>query len=139
MGHKPNSIILDSWSVTAYLEDETAGRRVADLITEATRDCTALLMTAISAGEVWYIFARGTSEIEADQAIAEIESLGIEFVDVDWKLAESAARFKARYKMSYADGFAAALSTREKGAILVTGDKEFKRVEKEVKILWLNG
>jgi len=38
--------------------------------------------------------------------------------------------------MSYADCFAAALA-RQRKAELVTGDKEFREVEKEVKILWV--
>jgi len=38
--------------------------------------------------------------------------------------------------MSYADCFAAALA-KYRRVVLVTGDKEFKEVEKDVKILWL--
>jgi predicted nucleic acid-binding protein len=38
--------------------------------------------------------------------------------------------------MSYADCFAAALS-KQKGAELITGDPEFKAVEKDIKIHWL--
>jgi predicted nucleic acid-binding protein len=38
--------------------------------------------------------------------------------------------------MSYADCFAAALAKLKK-AELVTGDKEFRQVEGELKILWL--
>jgi hypothetical protein len=39
--------------------------------------------------------------------------------------------------MSYVDCFAAALAKLEK-AELVSGDNEFKEVEKEVKILWIS-
>jgi predicted nucleic acid-binding protein len=38
--------------------------------------------------------------------------------------------------MSYADAFAAALAEQEK-AILLTGDPDFKQVEKAIKIEWL--
>jgi len=38
--------------------------------------------------------------------------------------------------MSYADCFAAALAKLHK-AELVTGDKDFKQVESEIKILWI--
>jgi predicted nucleic acid-binding protein len=48
-----------------------------------------------------------------------------------------AATLKAHKKMSYADCFAAALAKMKK-AELVTGDKEFKEVRKEVKILWIS-
>ena len=38
--------------------------------------------------------------------------------------------------MSFADAFAAALA-KERKAELVTGDLEFKTLEKEIKIAWL--
>jgi ribonuclease VapC len=47
-----------------------------------------------------------------------------------------AAHLKARYPISYADAFAAALAKRN-GAHLMTGDPEFKAVEPEVAIHWL--
>ena len=51
-------------------------------------------------------------------------------------LADSAADFKTRFKISLADAFAAALA-KEQNAQLVTGDPEFKPLEKEVDITWL--
>jgi predicted nucleic acid-binding protein len=47
-----------------------------------------------------------------------------------------AADFKARHRLSLADAFAAALA-KELKAELVTGDPEFKTLEKELKIHWL--
>ena len=51
-------------------------------------------------------------------------------------LADIAADFKARFKMSLADAFAAALA-KEKKAELVTGDPEFRPLHQEIKIHWL--
>ncbi len=51
-------------------------------------------------------------------------------------LADSAADFKARFRISLADAFAAALA-KEKKAELVTGDLEFKPLESEIRINWL--
>jgi len=50
----------------------------------------------------------------------------------------AAAQLKASHKLSLADAFAAALA-KEKKAELVTGDPEFKPLEKEVKVHWLKG
>ena len=65
----------------------------------------------------------------------------IELIPVDARdleLIHQAAVFKAAKKMSYADCFAAALA-KTQGAELVTGDREFKVVEKELKkIRWLS-
>jgi predicted nucleic acid-binding protein len=136
MARKHRAVVLDSWAVLAYLGDETAGEIVANLIADATDNDTPLLMSAINAGEVWYILAREISETEADQSITGLKQLGIEFVDTEWKLVRAAAAFKAKHRMSYADCFAAALA-KERNAELVTGDHEFRQVEAAVKIRWL--
>jgi ribonuclease VapC len=47
-----------------------------------------------------------------------------------------AAKIKAQYPISYADCFAVATAIREK-AVVITGDPDFKHVEKIVEIDWL--
>lgn len=136
MPRKAKAIVLDSWAVMAYLEDEPAGEQVADLVANAHEEHVPLFMSVVNVGEVWYIIAREASEADANQSIRELRQLGIEFVDVDWPLAHEAAGFKSKYKMSFADCFAAALAQHKK-AHLVTGDKEFKQVEQQITINWL--
>jgi ribonuclease VapC len=136
MSRKPQAFVLDAWSIIAYLEDEPAAERIADIISNAHEENIPVMMTVVNAGEVWYIVAREISEQEADQSLKELSNLRIQFVDVNWELAKEAARFKARYKMSYADCYAAALA-KVKKANLVTGDKEFKSLEDQVKIVWV--
>ena len=60
----------------------------------------------------------------------------IEIVPADLHQTHQAAIYKATNKMSYADCFGAALA-KIKNAEFVTGDPEFKAVEKEIKINWL--
>ncbi len=136
MARKPRAIMLDSWAVLAYLEDEKSGQAVAELLSEAGEHGTPVLMSVVNVGEVWYILAREVSETEADKAIHELRQLGIEFMAVEWELARMAGSFKARYRMSFADCFAAALAKSHK-AELITGDKEFKQVESEVQVRWV--
>jgi len=136
MPRKPRAIVLDSWAIMAYFEDEPAAEKVADIIAEAHEEKTPLFMSVVNAGELWYILARRTSESEANRGIHELRQLGIEFIDADWDLAHEAAGFKAKHKMSFADCFAAALAKGKK-AQLVTGDNEFKQVEHDLAINWL--
>lgn len=136
MPRKPKALVLDTWSLIAYFEDEPAAEQVANIIADAHENSTPLLMSVVNAGEVWYLFARKSSEADADQSISELRQLGIEFVGIDWALARQAATIKSKHRMSYADCFAAALA-REQRAELVTGDKEFKQVEGELRIRWL--
>jgi ribonuclease VapC len=87
-------------------------------------------------GEIWYQVARRRSEPEADASVDEIRELGFEVESAGWELTRQAAALKARYAVSYADCFAAALAQRRE-AELVTGDPEFQRLDEEVKIRWL--
>jgi predicted nucleic acid-binding protein len=136
MARKPKAIVLDAWAVMAYLEDEPAAEKVADLIADAHEDGTPLFMSVVNAGEVWYIIAREASVADADRSITALRQLGIEFVDADWTLAHDAGAYKSKHKMSFADCFAAALA-KQKKALLLTGDFEFKQVEPEITIDWL--
>lgn len=137
MPRKPKAIVLDSWAIIAYLEGEPAAERVADQIADAHEEEIPLFMSVVNAGEVWYIIARETSAGDADRSITELRQLGIKFVDADWTLAREAGGFKSKHKMSFADCFAAALA-KQKKALLLTGDPEFKQIEKEVSITWLS-
>jgi ribonuclease VapC len=95
MAKKPRAIVLDSWAIMAYLEDEPAAERVADIIADANEDGTPLSMSVVNIGEVCYIIAREASEAEAQRSIIEIRQLGIEVVDADWALTREAAAFKS--------------------------------------------
>jgi uncharacterized protein with PIN domain len=136
MARKPRAIVLDSWAIMAYFEDEPSAEKVADIIAEAHEEQTPLFMSVVNAGEVWYILARRTSESEANRGVHQLRQLGIEFVDADWNLAHEAAGFKSKHRMSFAGCFAASLA-KQKKALLLTGDPEFKQVEAEVTINWL--
>ena len=136
MPRKPKAYVLDSWAVLAYLEDEESGQKVADLIADAHEHGIPLFMSVVNAGEVWYILAREVSETEADKGVDGLRKLGIEFIGVDWKLSRQAGAYKSKNRMSYADCFAAALAKEQK-AELVTGDKEFRQVESDIRIRWL--
>ena len=136
MPKKPKAVVLDSWAVIAYLEDEEPAARVADIIADSHEQQIPLLMTVVNAAEVWYIVARQTSAADADSSIKQLRDIGIQFIDADWGLAKEAGYFKSKNKMSLADAFAAALAKQRKGH-LVTGDPEFKQIEKEVAINWL--
>jgi ribonuclease VapC len=135
MAHRP-SIVLDSSAVLAYLGDEPADKTVTDLSSNSHEYDVHLMMSVVNVGEVWYITAREISESEADAAVESLRKMGIEFVEAGCSLARMAGAFKAKHRMSYADCFAAALAKSRK-AELITGDREFRLVESDVRVRWL--
>ena len=128
--------ILDAHGLMVFLEKEPGFEKVESFFIEAVENDNSLLMTSVNFGEVYYIVLRECGQEKADEIEKIIQTLPVEIVDVDIKLAREAARFKAVKKISYADCFAAALAKLHKG-VLITGDKEFKVLDDEIKIAWL--
>jgi len=130
--------VLDSWALIAFLEDEPAAAEVQRLLEQAVAEKHKLLLGVVNWGEIYLSTMREVSQEAAERTAREIAALPLEIVGVgeDLVLARQAAVLKATHKMSYADCFAAALA-KIHGAELVTGDPEFKEVEREVKVAWL--
>lgn len=128
--------VLDSYSLIAYVEGESGKETMIDIFRSARDSGKTCLLSVVNWGEVYYITLREAGQPRADEVAHVISTLPINIVQADLELAKQAAIFKASKKMSYADCFAAALAKHRK-VELVTGDKEFKQVESEVKILWL--
>jgi ribonuclease VapC len=133
---KTKVLVLDSWAVIAFFEDEPGGKKIADLIANAHEDGIPVYMTVVNVGEVWYITAREISEEAANNIVKELNGLRIEFMDANWEITQEAARFKSKNRMSYADCYAAALTKLKKG-VLVTGDNEFRALDDQIGIQWV--
>ena len=128
--------VLDSWAIMAFFEGEPAAEGVETLIHQSIQARSGLLMTSVNLGEVWYSVARAQGETVAEKAIQNIHSLDIEIVPTSWELSLQAAKFKAKNPIAYADCFAAALAYL-RGVELVTGDREFERLQDQIRILWV--
>jgi PIN domain nuclease of toxin-antitoxin system len=128
--------ILDAHGLLVFLEREAGFEKVENFLKSASETDNDLLMTSVNYGEVYYIVLRECGRDKAEEIEKVIKTLPIEIVDVNIQLAKEAARLKAIKKISYADCFSAALAKIHRGEV-ITGDKEFKAVENEVKIAWI--
>jgi predicted nucleic acid-binding protein len=128
--------ILDSYALLAYLENEAGSQRVQDLFELSKKGVVSLLLSIINLGEVLYITERERGLPTTQKVLALIEELPIVIIEASRDIVFSAAHTKARYAISYADAFAAALTIQQK-ATLITGDPEFKTLEQEFLIEWL--
>ena len=131
-----NAFVLDTFAMLAYLQRETGHGRVRELLA-AGRKGTPVIMNAINIGEVYYILARERSVEEADffiDLIVPALNIRVELNDMQDVIA--AARIKAACPISYADAFATATAQKH-AAVLITGDPDFKYVEKLIAIEWL--
>ena len=128
--------VLDSYSLLAYIEGEAGAEQMIEILRVARDSGRSLFLSVVNWGEVYYITMREAGHERADEVAHLISTLPIQIVPADLDLTRQAAELKSKHKMSYADCFAVALAKQRK-AELVTGDKEFRQVEGEVKILWL--
>ena len=128
--------VLDSFALIAYFRDEPWAETVEYLLLTAGKKDAPLHMTDVNYAEVKYSIVKKDGAAAWEEAANILQSLPIDFHSTNRALADSAADFKARFRISLADAFAAALA-KVKNAELVTGDPEFKPLEREIKINWL--
>ncbi|MBB6142225.1 putative nucleic acid-binding protein [Silvibacterium bohemicum] len=103
------------------------------LLEQAQRGEARLSISAINLGEVYCILLRFTSE---ENALQHIRTLGhaVSISGVDFDQTLRAAALKHRYKLGYADSFAAELALSS-AATLVSADPSFEKIGKPLK--WL--
>ena len=128
--------VLDSFALLAYLADERGAGLVREVLEHGQRHAGSVRLSVINLGECVYIIEREQGLAAAHKAIAAIEQLSVEVVSADRVRTFAAAHIKAHYRVSFPDAFAIALA-QESAATAVTGDPEFKAVEKLIPILWL--
>lgn len=130
--------VFDSYALLAFIFDESGADVVADYFKLALEDKKRISICTVNWSEVMYRTLRAQGTGAWKRAQSHLLDLPIEIVDADRPLNEAAAEFKAAYKMSLADAFAAALTKSKKGE-LVTGNPEFRPLEGMLKgIVWLN-
>ena len=112
--------LLDTSAILTLLEDEKGAERVEALLREGQ-----VLLPFLVLLETYYITLQERSEAVADRRYALLKQLPATFLwSVDEPTLLTAARFKARYRLSLADALIAAFAVQQ-GAILVHKDPEF--------------
>ena len=129
--------VLDSFALITYFRDEAGADKVEALLHNAAIRHEPLHMTEVNYAEVQ--IHHYSQEWNDGMGIGRCPPcLAANYVHpVTRELADTAARLKAAHRISLADAFAAALAKHCK-CELVTGDREFKAVENDLKkIRWL--
>lgn len=130
--------VLDAWAILALLQgEEPAASQVKQLLEEALSWQIELFVSIINLGEVFYRVGKVQGESEADQTLAQLRSLNLSVIPATDERVLAAATLKINHSMSYADAFAAALTT-ELDATLVTGDPELTALKDFFSILPLS-
>jgi len=87
-------------------------------------------------GEMYYIALQEGGDDKAELYRSTLAKYPITIIEANKELTLHAARYKAFHRISYADAYATALAKLRKAG-LVTDDKEFKPLEKEITVRWI--
>jgi len=129
--------VLDSYAIIAYFEDEPGAGRVARVLRQIIQGKVKGFMSVVNWGEVYYNTMKEQGVDEAERVILQLDRYPIQIVEVTKDQAYEAAKLKGEFRIAYADCFAAALSAKL-NASLITGDPEFKKLQKRIFIQWIN-
>jgi len=128
--------LFDAFPLLCWLQEEPGYELVDDLLTEAETGKSSISMHIINMGEVFYRLCRVSSMKRGEEILEKIRLLPIRILSISDEEVMAAAKIKAQYPISYADAFAVAKALQS-GAMVVTGDPEYKKVSKIVEILWV--
>ncbi len=134
-------LVLDAWAVMVWLKgQQPAADRVRALLEAADRREHRLTMSIVNLGEVFYLSVKARN-LAYGQRVLQTLQPRVTTVSAHDELVMLAATLKARYAISYADGFAAATAMLQE-APLVTGDPELRAMaakEKALQLEWIGG
>jgi ribonuclease VapC len=119
-----------------FLTGSVGSSAVEEMIGLAIHGKVQLFMSVVNWGEVYYSTWRDRGQHFADRISSEIARLPIEIEDAGHEATILAAELKARYRLPYADCFAASLA-RRRNACVVTADSDFKAVGQVLSVQFL--
>lgn len=129
-------ILFDAHAILKWTQGEVGYQKVKSLIVSCRDKSITGYMNQINLGEVYYKTIRAVGIDKAKIFLENFSQLPIDIILPDEDLIWHASEIKAEYPISYADCFAAATALRYK-AVILTGDPEFKKIEKLVSIEWI--
>lgn len=139
---KDDNYVLDRYALQAFLASEPGADAVEHLLSAAAGGGTTLYVSWISLAEVYYVTYRKSlaedREVQAKATVEGLKRLAITIEPAGEVQSLKAAHIKAKFTLSLADAFVAALGQIHEAQI-VTGDPEFKPLEeaKEIRVFWL--
>jgi len=125
--------VLDANAILAFLQGENQenAQKVRRLVQAARDNETDLFVSAINLGEVFYTLRKSNNEATATQMVSTLRGVA-SVIEAKLETAIKAAELKYRYKLGYADSFAALLAIERK-ATLVSADPDFEKLGNAIK------
>ena len=134
MNESETKYVFDTSAWLTLIEDELGAATVQSLLESISPGNVQVLVCFMNFMEVFYITAQERAIEEAKTRLHLMEALPINRFESSPSLCMVAAELKAKYRLSVADAWIAALA-KENNAILVHKDPEFEQIQNEVQLL----
>ena len=128
--------VLDTSALICYLEDEDGADIVDGLLQHAENQLVDLVVVFVSMMELYYITWQEQGLAAAEERDELLRRLPLNRVDSSPELERLAGSFKARYHLSFADAWIAAVA-KQLDVLLVHKDPEFEATESEIRTVKL--
>ena len=128
--------VLDANAVLDLIEAGPGSRKVERLLQSALQQQSAVLISVLNWGEIFYLLWQRRGEETALRTTANLSRLPLRIVPVDLAQALKAGEIKAVHKIPYVDCVAAALAVLQQ-ATLVTSDRDFEKLGRQFPVLWI--
>ena len=129
-------VVLDASALMTFFLGRSGAERMKEILAAAAEGKRELSMSVVNWGEVYYSIWRADGREAAERKRTEIAQLPIHVVNADSGLTGLAAEIHVQCKLPYADCFAAALA-KHLNAGLVTSDRDFQAVGREISVEFL--
>ena len=130
--------ILDASAMLAYLNNEDGVEIIDEVLERGGRNEAKIFITAMDLAEIFHIVLKKEGRDKALKTILLIKNLPVESVGLDESLLMLAGEIRVQFPLSLGDALVAALAKTRKAKI-ITGDSDFKGLEKEIECVWIKG
>lgn len=136
MNESTTTYVLDTSAWLTLIEDEEGADVVQSVLESTSTGNVQIFVSFMSFMEVFYITVQERELKEAETRVRLMESLPVTRVESTASLSITAAKLKAKHRISVADAWIAALA-QERNATLIHKDPEFEDLGDELQVLKL--
>lgn len=136
MDSPEEQFILDACAMLAYLNNEDGVEVIGEMLEKGSRNEVKIFITAMDLAEIYHIVLKKEGRDKALKTILLIKNLPVECVGLDEPLLMLAGEIRVQFPLSLGDALVAAVAKTRKAKI-ITGDNDFKSLEKEIECVWI--
>ena len=128
--------VLDACAMLAYLNNENGAEFIGEILEKGNRKEVKIFLTEMDLAEIFHIVLKQEGRERALKAMLLIKTLPVECIAMDEPLLMLAGEIRIQFPLTLGDALVAALA-KSKKAKLITGDNDFKSLEKEIECVWI--